>query len=175
MYNITFNGVLTLLNLGIAIIIIKMYFGIFFTKKDSNIRGYALWILYVFWHIVSSYISFIPSFLNPIISIILIFCLTACTYKGVQIKKLMFSILLVALWMLMELLTAYIFIFCGIDYRFPRLLGSLISECITLIIIFVLKKFFNNKKIKDLPIGYSALLMLVSIGSMFVIYNFFIY
>ena len=34
-------------------------------------------------------------------------------------------------------------------------------------------KFFNNKKIKDLPIGYSALLMLVSIGSMFVIYNFF--
>src|SRR5699024_1006709 len=31
-----------------------------------------------------------------------------------------------------------------------------------------------NKKIKDLPIGYSALLMLISIGSMFVIYNFFI-
>lgn len=174
MDNNILNSILNCLNWSIAIVIIKIYFGIFFVPKEQSKTGYIFWGLYMFWQIISSYLVIIPSFLKPIITIMIIFCLSIYVYKGVQIKKLMFSILIVALWMLMELLTAYIFIFCGIDYRFPQLLGTFISECITLSIIVILKRFFNNKKIKDLPIGYSALLMLVSIGSMFVIYNFFI-
>lgn len=167
------NGIFNIFNWGLAIVIIKMYFSIFFAKKDVSKVEYLFWGFYMLWNIVSSYTTIIPAFMKIIISVSIIFCLTIFTYKGVQMKKLMFSILIVTLWMLMELLTAYIFIFCGIDYRFPRVLGSFLSECITLILIVILKKFFNNKMIKDLPIGYSALLMMVSIGSMFVIYNFF--
>ena len=167
------NGIFNIFNWGLAIVIIKMYFSIFFPKKDVRKIEYLFWGLYTLWNIVSSYTTAIPAFMKIIISVSIIFCLTIFTYKGVHMKKLMFSIMIVTMWMLMELLTAYIFISYGIDYRFPRVLGSFLSECITLILVVILKKFFNNKMIKDLPLGYSALLMMISIGSMFVIYNFF--
>ena len=97
------NGIFNIFNWGLAIVIIKMYFSIFFAKKDVSKVEYLFWGLYMLWNIVSSYTTIIPAFMKIIISVSIIFCLTIFTYKGVQMKKLMFSILIVTLWMLMEL------------------------------------------------------------------------
>ena len=61
----------------------------------------------------------------------------------------------------------------GIDYMIPQFLGSLLSKLIALILIVCLKKFFHDENIKNLPNRYNFILLLIPIGSMFVVYNIF--
>ena len=55
----------------------------------------------------------------------------------------------------------------------PQFLGSLLSKLIALILIVCLKKFFHDENIKNLPNRYNFILLLIPIGSMFVVYNIF--
>lgn len=53
------------------------------------------------------------------------------------------------------------------------ILGSLFSKLFTLFMIICLKKFFQNENVKDLSNKYNITLLLIPIGSMFVVYNTF--
>ncbi|MFR9276447.1 MAG: hypothetical protein ACLVLC_10495, partial [Finegoldia magna] len=74
----------------------------------------------------------------------------------------------------MEFLTGYIFVLLGIDYMIPVLLGSILSKLMVVFLLLVLKTFFRNEDIKNLPVRYNLILLLVPMGSMYIMYNIFI-
>ena len=99
--------------------------------------------------------------------------IVAISYQGGLIQKIVFSLLINVIWMLMEFLTGYIFVLCGVDYMVPQLLGTIISQFLTIILIFYLKRFFQNDNIKNLSIKYNVMLLLIPTGSMYIVYNIF--
>jgi two-component system sensor histidine kinase AgrC len=159
----------------LSVIILKIYFGIFFEEKQKEIRAFVVWIMYIIWQIIVSEINILPGYINVLISIAFVTIICIFSYDGNIGQMIMFSILINAIWMLVELLVGYLFLLFGVQihYYFPQLLGSLLSKLLTLMQIIGLKKFFGNENIKSLSNKNNMVLLLIPIGSMFIVYNTF--
>lgn len=108
-----------------------------------------------------------------IISVVLTTILACFVYNGQFWKKIVISILVVAIWMLMEFITGYIILLVNIDFQISKNIGSVFSKVLTLLFVALINRFFQNENIKELPFKYNILFMFVPIGSMFIIYNIF--
>ena len=124
------------------------------------------------WQLLNE-INIFPAYINVIISIVLILSICVFAYEASYIEKILFSVMLLALWMLMELIVGYIMELMGYSYINSAQIGSVLSEMLTLILIIILKIYFRNENIKDLPIKYDIMLLVNLIGSMYVVYNIF--
>lgn len=157
----------------LSMVILKIYFGAFFEKSNRKIaRGFS-WSLYFAWQLFLGCFNVLPAYMNVVISIVLISIVCIYSYEGALLQKIVFSLLINAIWMLMEFLTGYMFILCGIDYMLPKTLGSLLSKILTMGLILILTKFFQSENIKNISNLYNSILLLIMTGSMFVIYNIF--
>lgn len=168
MFSVAFNVFTALL----SIIILKEYFSIFFIMKKTTIFSVIGFSAFFIWQLLNE-INIFPAYINVIISIVLILSICVFAYEGSYIEKILFSVMLLALWMLMELIVGYIMELMGYSYINSAQIGSVLSEMLTLILIIILKIYFRNENIKDLPIKYDIMLLVNLIGSMYVVYNIF--
>jgi len=159
----------------LSIVILKIYFGVFFEERQREMRGCIVWIMYVIWQIVISWINILPGYINVLISIALVTIICIFSYDGNKGQMIVFSILINTIWMLAELLVGYLFLLFDtqIHYYIPQLFGSLFSKLLTLMLIVGIKIFFGNENIKSLSKKNNMILLLIPIGSMFIVYNTF--
>ena len=159
----------------LAVIILKNFFGIFLKPKKMNIIIFINWICYIIWQVILSKNNALPGYVNIAISIFLMSIICIFAYEGSSLQKIVFSLLINAMWMLIEFLVGYVFVVCEIHiyYKIPQVVGSLVSKLLMLILILVLRKFFANENIITIPNKYHMLLLTIPIGSMFVVYNIF--
>ena len=154
-------------------IILNLYCGIFFDARKKSTITLIVCLIFISWQFYLSSLNRLPPYINIFINFFLI-CLTCSIgYKGNRIQKFIFSLLLVALWMLTELLVGYLFNLAGFDYKQPVFWGSIISKILILILILALKKYFQNEHISNLSMKHTLELMLISIGGMYILYNIF--
>ena len=157
----------------ISIVILKIYFETFFEQDKRGIIGEFFWIFYFMWQFILGRRNVLPAYINVMINVFLVSMLCINTYEGGILQKIVFSVLINTIWMLAEFLVGYMFVLCGIHYMVPQFWGSLFSKLFTLFMIICLKKFFQNENVKDLSNKYNITLLLIPIGSMFVVYNTF--
>lgn len=156
-----------------SLFILKIYFEIFFEKKDIRIVQFLCWGVYFVWQFMIGRTNILPAYVNIIISIVLVSLVCIGTFEGNILQKFVFSVLINAIWMLAEFLVGYGFVLSGINYMIPQFLGSLLSKLIALILILCLKRFFHNENMRNISNRYNFILLLIPIGSMFVVYNIF--
>lgn len=165
--------VLEIISLALTIIILKIYFGTFFEKRNRSIQGIIAWGAYFAWQVFIGNINILPAYINVMISVLLVSIVCINSYEGVLLQKIVFSLLINAIWMLMEFLVGYMFVLYGINYMMPQLTGALLSKTLTLVLIFILRIFFRSENIRSLSNKYNIVLLLLPIGSMYVVYNIF--
>lgn len=156
--------------------ILKIYFGTFFIQYSQQRRSLFWWLGYVVWQIIISRINVLPGYINVLISLIFVTMIAITAYEGQLLQKVVFSVLINAIWMLIEFLIGYLFILSGmhIYYNMPQFLGSLLSKLLTLLFIIGLNRFYKNENIRNLSKKNNIILLLIPIGSMFVVYNIFV-
>ena len=142
MFSVAFNVFTALL----SIIILKEYFSIFFIMKKTTIFSVIGFSAFFIWQLLNE-INIFPAYINVIISIVLILSICVFAYEGSYIEKILFSVMLLALWMLMELIVGYIMELMGYSYINSAQIGSVLSEMLTLILIIILKIYFRNYSI----------------------------
>lgn len=157
----------------ISIFILFSYFGIFFDKKKSNIIGSIVCLCFVVWQLKIGNSSEIIMYIKLFINMVLIFLICTCCYKGKWIFKLIVSVLICSLWTLMEFLIGYVFILLDLKYSSLKLTGGFMSKILTLFLILGLKLSFKRLNIRRLPIKYGIMLLLIPVGSIYMIYNLF--
>lgn len=160
----------------LSVIILKIYFESFFEPRKRNIGSKTVWLIYIIWQIIISRINILPSYVNIIISLILVSLIGLSSYEAGVLQQIVFSVIINAIWMLAELIVGYIFISSGIHiyYSIPQFVGSVLSKLLTLILMIVLKSFFKNENVKNLSNKYNIIFLMIPIGSMYVVYNIFI-
>lgn len=168
-----FNIFANIITAVIAIIILSQYFSIFFAKNTSREKNYGLWIIYFIWQILCMSVSQIPSYVTLSVNILLIILLCIYYYTGSAFFQLIVSALCSSIWLLLEILTAAFFMLIGLDIHIQKFIGAILSKLLALLLILVLKNFFKNEKIKHLPTGYYILMILLPIGSVYIVYNIF--
>mgnify|MGYP005753069609 FL=1 len=128
---------------------------------------------FLLWQICSMQI--VTKLTNYTVLFLSIFAVLVVTfnYKGHLLKKILFTVVYNSIWLLMEVLTVYIFIALGLNYTAQNILGSLLSKVLLLILVMTLKRFWGDENIKELSHSYNMILVMIPLGSMFVVYTSF--
>ena len=156
-----------------AVYLLIYYFDIFFARRRDKwlfrvgLAVFALWQL-----LILSPINFL-AYINIAITIIVTLFVVMVAYEGVWWNKCVFVIAFNTIWMLMETLCSYILMIYCEKYAFVQPVGSLISKVFFFMIIVALKKVFTDDKIKELPVRYSIMLVLIPTGSIYIMDNVF--
>lgn len=138
-----------------------------------NWKIIAIWGFFILWQICSTLnIIKLPDYDILVLSVLAVL-LVSLNYEGRIFRKTVFTLVYNSIWMLTEILLVFIFIAIGLDYDTQELLGSLLSKVFLFVIVEALKHFFGNEKIKELPRSYNMILVLIPLGSMFVVYTSF--
>lgn len=159
----------------LSVAILKYYFSIFLKKTYRKYITETVWVLFYLWQVIMYNMVTLPKYLNLMINLFLVMGISLGTYKGNVLHRISFSVLICAIWTLMEFLTGYIMILCGVAYYIPQFIGAMISQLFVLLLLIILKKFFCNKIIRELSGKYSVLLLMIPIGSLYVVYNEFMF
>ena len=157
----------------LSVAILKIYFETFFEQSKRRFLGITFWLIYFIWQLILGRVNVLPAYINVIVSIFLVSMICINAYEGGVLQKIVFSVLIITIWMLAEFLVGYMFVLYGVHYMIPQFLGSLFSKLFTLFLIICLKKFFQNENMRNLPNKYNITLLLIPVGSMFVVYNIF--
>lgn len=162
-----------ILLIAFAVYLFFYYFNIFFVRgkdKASSIVGVAVFVV---WQFGISSISILPGYINIGITIIVTLFTVMTTYEGKWWNKCVFVIAFNAIWMLMETLCNYMLMIYCERYAMNQQLGSLISKSFFLMVIIALKKVFTDDEIKELPVRYSIMLVLIPTGNIYIMNNIF--
>jgi len=162
-----------LITAALAVVILKMYFETFFEKEKRTIYSVICWVFYFLWQIVIGRIEGMPPYGNVVISVVLVSLICISAYKGGFWQKVLFSVLINALWMFLEFLVGYLFLLNGNFETTLNFLGPVFSELLALFLIIGLRVFFQNESIQNISNKNHFLLLLIPLGSMFVVYNIF--
>lgn len=153
--------------------ILKEYLDTFLIKIKMNWKIIAIWGFFILWQICSTLnIIKLPDYDILVLSVLAVL-LVSLNYEGRIFRKTVFTLVYNSIWMLTEILLVFIFIAIGLDYDTQELLGSLLSKVFLFVIVEALKHFLGNEKIKELPRSYNMILVLIPLGSMFVVYTSF--
>ena len=153
--------------------ILKEYLDTFLIKAKTNWKTIAIWGFFILWQVCSTLnIIKLPDYDILVISVFAVL-FVSLNYEGRFFRKTVFTLVYNSIWMLTEILLVFIFIAIGLDYGAQELLGSLLSKVFLFVIVEALKYFFGNEKIKELPHSYNMILVLIPLGSMFVVYTSF--
>lgn len=156
-----------------AVYLFFFYFDIFFARKRKRYLSVIGITLFVIWQFgITTIISF-PAYINIAVTIMFTFLAVMMTYEGRWWNKGVFVITFNAIWMLMETLCNYILITYCPQYAAVRQVGSFVSKIFFNAVILALKKVFTDDDIKELPVRYSILLVLIPTGSIYIMNNIF--
>ena len=167
-----FSVGINILLIGFAIYLFLSYFSIFFARRGKTIAFVVGLSIFVVTDIVLS----LPPYLNVGLTILDTLAAVILIYEGKFWKKCVFVIAFSAIWMMIETFSGYVFlIYFGQFEALQTLagLGSFVSKCLFLCVIMALKRVLTDDEIRDLPASYSIMLILIPMGSIYIMNNIF--
>lgn len=157
---------------ALSLRILKEYFETFLQTKMKKKR--IIWLSYFLWQIYTILqLDDMPVYVNIIVSVAFVFCISLLCYNGNVSRKIIFTIMYVSIWTMVEFLVGYIFMALNINFQTAGLVGSFASKLLLLILVEVLRRFFDNDSIQEVSGSYSIAFMLVLTGSIFIVYESF--
>lgn len=169
MEEIIFNIILAVL----STYAVYEYFGIFFELKHYEKKGKIMACLYAIWQMLSlSDLAGFPAWLRLMISIGFVIAVGFC-FCGDCFGKFVFAVIYNAVWMLGEVLIGAFFFVLGLSIEKYDIWGSFLSKLLLIVIIKLLRCFFQRASVSTLSWKENALLMVMPVGSMFFTYHLF--
>lgn len=159
-----------------AVYLFFYYFDIFLKRRKRTVLSMIGLVIFMAWQFEMSSVNLLPAYGNIIVTIITTLFAVAQIYEGKFWNKCIFTIAFNAIWMLIETISGNILLtYCCefTDLQALGTLGSFTSKIVFMIAITALKRVFTKDEIKELPVRYSFMLVLIQIGSIYIMNNIF--
>lgn len=159
-----------------AVYLFFYYFDIFLKRRKRTVLSMIGLVIFMAWQFEMSSVNLLPAYGNIIVTIITTLFAVAQIYEGKFWNKCIFTIAFNAIWMLIETISGNILLtYCCefTDLQALGTLGSFTSIIVFMIAITALKRVFTKDEIKELPVRYSFMLVLIPIGSIYIMNNIF--
>lgn len=165
--------VMDILSVIFALYLFFCYFDLFFNRKHGKGRLIGGLVVYVIWQFTIINISISPVYINISITVAIVLFAVMIIYAGECWGKCIFAIAFNAIWMLIENLCRYMLLIYFEQYARIQLVGSFVSKLCFLAVIKAIKKVFTDEDIKELPIRYSIIFVLIPTGSIYIMDTIF--
>lgn len=171
---IDFGTIIDFNLLVLSAIILREYLNTFLNNKDVPIiRHIISWALYVCIHLnIDIFIQTNP-YTTLLFNIGFVILISLAAYSGKFYKKVLYSLLYVAIWMLIEVLLNYVLVISGFEHKNYNLLASLLSKLFLFIIIKIIAEYAKVKLNIKFSFKYWIVLLMIPIFSIIVITSLF--
>ena len=156
-----------------AVYLFFYYFNIFLKRRTRTTLSVIGLAVFIAWQFEMSTVNLLPAYANITFTTITTLFAVCQVYKGNFWNKCIFTIAFNTIWMLMETLSNYMLMTYCEKYAGFKPLGSAVSKLIFLIVIMALKKVFTDDEIRELPVRYSIMFVLIPTGSIYIMNNIF--
>ena len=107
------------------------------------------------------------------LNIILVIFICLYYFIGNIFSKIIVSVLICSIWTIQEFLIGAFFLLINLNIINLSFVGSVLSKVLTLLLVIILRQFFSNEKVQNIPSKYYILITLIPAGSLYIMYNIF--
>lgn len=151
-----------------------LYFRMFFGRK-KNIRELFGIIVLVLWQAgIPEVINGLPKAWNIGATVGLTLFAVENVFEGKAWMKCFFAVTFATIWMLSEMLVGSVLMIYGESLAERQVFGAFASRLLFFVIILALRKVFTDEKVTGLPAGYSILIVLIPMGSIYIMNAVFV-
>lgn len=146
----------------------------FFSRPSKNPMRFAAWTVYYILQTVPVLgISISPTamlFLN----MALVLMISSISYDAGMKRRCIFSVLVCAVWMLMEITTDIILRLIGMDGWELQTAGTVISLMLMFLLAIIAGHYAKRMDRRDIPFRYAVAVLAVPAGSVYLMHNIFL-
>lgn len=163
------KGGLNILLAAFTVYLFFLYFSIFFHKRQEKYRKVIGILAVTIWLLgIPEVINILPLGLKLSIAVAVMMFGAMNIFIGKVWEMLFFIITFAAIWMMAETLAGNVLLIYYEPLADSILVGSLISKFLLFLVLFALKKVFTKVELSKLSASHSVLLILIPIGSIYV-------
>lgn len=155
------------------ILVIRKCIHAFFLPTPLKLPNYLVWIAYFLFQV---YVG-MGEPLSPVITLLLnmffVFLVTSSAHSESLRKCSIFSFLICAIWMLVEIIVHMILYMLKFDDS-SGLSGNIISKILMLVFAIITGNCLQQRSITDISFRYMAILFIVPAGSIYIMHNIFV-
>ena len=162
-------GVVNILLAMFTTYIFFFYFNIFLVKKEKGIGVLTGSVVLIIWQLGSpEIVRVLPIVGNIGVTVGVTLFVVMNIYEGKTWKKCFFAVAFDTVWMLVETLVSdLLMIYCE-RLAVSQVFGNFVSKLLFFAMIVALKEVFTSEEVRELSAGHSILLILIPIGSIYI-------
>ncbi|MDF2888577.1 MAG: Histidine kinase, gyrase and HSP90-like ATPase [Lacrimispora sp.] len=155
------------------ILVIRKCINAFFAPYKKKTATLLIWIAYYFFQLFLGIGTGISPALTLFFNMAFVFLATSLSYSESRRKCALFSFLICAIWMLVEIIIHMILNMLNLDDK-AGLSGAIISKIVMLVFAIVTGHCLQHKRTGDISFRYMVVLLMVPAGSIYIMHNIFV-
>ncbi|MGB8456042.1 MAG: hypothetical protein WCD89_27480 [Anaerocolumna sp.] len=153
------------------LLIIRKFMYAFFPSPRKNVLRYFVWFSYYLFQVLTNIEINISPLLILVLNIFFVFLISSIAFYVSLRRRLVFSMLICAVWMLVEVIIGIILGTLGIRGSQLMISGSVISKLYMLIFASLIYHYLQQKNWHDISIRYILSVLLFPVGSIYLMHN----
>ena len=154
--------------------IVRKFMDAFLQERNDNIFRYVVWAMYFTFAVATNLTNITRPVIQIATNILFIFTLAILDRKASVKIALFFSLIVCAVWMLVEVGAVIVIEMYGIDFVENRDSVCFVSLLIMLLLVVVLNKSWKGPKYGDIPLKYFIMILSIPLISIFLTNRIFL-
>lgn len=156
-----------------AMWIVRRFWGTFCEKKDRSVLSLLAWIFYFAFQVYFQIDAGNPHVVTMPLSVALVFNIGVWSYRSTGKEKCFLSVMLCALWLLMETFTLVLLLQIPMEHEMLNVLGSIISKIMMMVLTHTISVFWNKRYGEAVPVRFYLYFLFLAIGSILIVLSQF--
>lgn len=124
----------------------------FFSQPSGNPFRFVVWTVYYLLHTVPMLgITILPPIMRSL-NVALVIIISSASYKASPKRLCIFSMLVCAVWMLVEIITGIVLSLIGMDGWEQRMAGTVISQMLMSFLAVIAGHYVKRMERMDIPL-----------------------
>ncbi len=146
----------------------------FFSRPSKNPMRFAAWTVYYILQVVPILGVTISPTAMLFLNMALVLMISSISYDAGMKRRCIFSALVCAVWMLMEITTDIILRLIGMDGWELQTAGTVISLMLMFLLAIIAGHYAKRMDRRDIPFRYAVAVLAVPAGSIYLMHNIFL-
>lgn len=148
--------------------IVRRFWGTFCEKKKNTYLSVIAWGLYFIFQVYFQVDAGNPHISTIFVNFLVIWFLGVSGYQSTKKEKCFLSVMLCAMWLLMEMFTLALISGTPIEHENINVLGTVISKFLMIVLVYTVSVFRNKRYDEAIPVQFYLYFLFLPLGSILI-------
>ena len=153
--------------------IVRRFLGTFCEKKERSLLSVTAWILYFIFQIYFQIDTGNPHVITLPLTVVLLLNIAMWGYRSTGKEKCFLSVMLCALWLLMEMFTFVMISGVPMEHESQDVLGTIISKMLMIVLVYTISVFWSKRYDEAVSGHFYFYFLFLPGGSIFIALSLF--